>query len=215
MTAYSDFLDTIRSWINRQEMTDTIVGSWVKFAEDRFNTELRCREMVKRSYATVNNNSVPLPGRCLDLLYVKYIPVANTVPAIRKGLTFKVCSMDEYWTIINDNCHPLHRTPLFARIGNSIELNPNVDVANGTQVEIGYHATVDPLADGAATPIFTRYSRLYTYATLANSAPFLLEDNRVALWEAQATAQIQSISDAYRTEKFSGGVLHSRIRSFG
>lgn len=217
MSNYSDFLNTLRDWTNRQDTSDAIVGGWVTMAEDRFNVELRCREMVKRATATVTNNAVPLPTACLDLLYLRYVPdPSSSTYSKQHGKTFQYATVDEYWTIVNDLNHPMARKPLYTRIANSLELNPNVDTVNGTTIEIGYHSEVDPFATTLVyPPVYLRHPRLYLYASLAASAAYLVEDDRIPTWEAQATALLQTITAAYSQDKYSGSPLHTRRKSFG
>lgn len=204
MTDFADFLVEVKDWVNRPDLSDTVAIRWVRFAESRMNNEIRCKEMLHQATNVLTANKVTLPADCTDLTYVKYA----------SGKPLKVVTMDEFWEVSVDPSHEWYRKPIFCRHGNSILVNPNVNATDGTSFEIGYYGKVEPFTVNA-TPLYLSNPRLYFYATLASSAAYLVEDERMPTWEAQATAVIQSINDAHKTEKFSGSPLHLRKRSFG
>ena len=92
---------------------------------------------------------------------------------------------------------------------------PSIDV-DPTVVELAYYATVPPLADAEEpTPLFKRAPKLYTFATLAQSASFLVEDSRASVWDANATNLIQRMNEAALTARVVSSPVVMQIRSFG
>jgi len=85
-----------------------------------------------------------------------------------------------------------------------------------TEVELTYYAKVPPLAEAAeATALYVRAPKLYTYATLAHSAPYLVEDQRITLWDGTATAQIKAMNEAAMTGHVVSSPIVMQVRSFG
>ena len=92
---------------------------------------------------------------------------------------------------------------------------PSVDV-DPTEVVLTYYATLPPLAEAdAPTPLFRRAPKLYTYGTLAQSAPYLIEDQRATTWDANVTALIKSMNESARTERIVSSPILMQVRTFG
>ena len=79
-----------------------------------------------------------------------------------------------------------------------------------------YYAKVPPLAEATEpTPLFKRAPKLYTYGTLAQSAPYLVEDQRAQMWDANTMALITKMNESAMTGRVVGSPVAMQIRSFG
>lgn len=228
MTTLSDFIATVKDTINRTDVSDAVVTSWIMMAEERMNNELRCKEMIGRDTINVQAVSVALPYDWLETEYLKYVPSANaqiTVVLVNGttsyvnydilyGRNLRYCTPDEFNAVSNDPNHPDFRRSMFTIIGNEIWFNPVPDTTNGTMLEMGYTRKIPSLI-GGANLIYNRFPSLYLFAALSFSASYLSEDDRIATWAAQAMAIIQAANDAWSRAKYGKGPLHLRKRSFG
>jgi len=86
----TDFLGLLKQWVDDEDLSDELLLSWVAMAEERFNNELRCREMVQVSGIMLADQCVPLPDDFLEIISVRY---ANN------GQPLRYVSSDEYWRI--------------------------------------------------------------------------------------------------------------------
>jgi hypothetical protein len=69
----------------------------------------------------------------------------------------------------------------FALVGNQIEVLPPPDT--GYTAELTYVATLAKLSDSNASNwILERHPDVYLYGSLLQAAPYLRDDERVALW---------------------------------
>jgi hypothetical protein len=90
------------------------------------------------------------------------------------------------------------------------------DSLDPTEVELTYYAKVPPLAQAQApTPVYSRAPKLYTYGALSCSSPYLIEDQRVAIWDGTVTALIKAMNDNSRVERVVSSPVLVQIRSFG
>ena len=84
------------------------------------------------------------------------------------------------------------------------------------QSSSSYYAKVPPLAEATApTPLFLRAPKLYTFGTLSQSAPYLVEDQRAMIWDGNVTALIKSMNESARTERVVSSPIVMQVRSFG
>ena len=246
----STFMEQLKQWTDDFDLTDDLLLSWVAMAEERFNNELRAREMVQIRGIQMADQCTPLPSDFLELISVRYLD---------GGLPLRYISPDEFWRLrssaefylsgpqttaityldpqTGQPLGPLPRQPAFidypgragpelplarnvySYLGNVLYVHPTVTPPgdpNPTEVELTYYAKVPPLAEAAeATPLFVRAPKLYTYATLAHSAPYLIEDQRITIWDGTTTAQIKTMNEAAMTGRVVSSPVVVQIRSFG
>ncbi len=246
-----DFLASLSEWVDDLDLSETMLVSWVAMAEERFNNELRCLEMVRREKVDLADQCVPLPPDFLEIISCRYTA---------SGLPLRYISSDEYWRVRSANDYylsgpetaaityldpvtgqplgPLPRQPAFidypGRSGPKLPMTRNVYTFIGTtlfvhptvlepsadvdptEIELSYYAQVPPvLAATEPTPLFLRAPKLYTYGALAQSAPYLVEDNRAQVWDSNVTALITKMNEASRIGVVAGSPITMQIRSFG
>jgi hypothetical protein len=246
-----DFLASLHEWVDDLDISETMMLSWVAMAEERFNNELRCLEMVRRERVELGDQCVPLPPDFLEIISCRYT---------ESGLPLRYISSDEYWRVRSANDYylsgpqtaaityldpqtgqplgPIPRQPAFidygqnrgptlplARnvytfIGQTLFVHPTVVEpavdADLTTIELSYYAQVPPLMEATEpTPLFKRAPKLYTYAALTQSAPYLVEDNRAELWDSNVTALITKMNESSRIGAVAGSPIVMQVRSFG
>ena len=218
MSALSDFITTIKDWIDDTDPSDALITTWVRDAEERLNNELRCDLQVTRGHVTMDDNCVPYPPDWLELLYVKLVG----------GWPFTYISPDAYWRLaaeptralmVNDpGSLPPYPQPggqmTYTTIGRTLFVQPHIDPAAATKLEVGYFRTIQPMGE-SADPILARYPSVYRNCTLAAGAPYLVEDERLGTWAALATAGIAKANDAAKAGRWSGSPITPLIRGFG
>ena len=247
----TDFMTSLREWTDDQDLSDTMLLSWIAMAEERFNNELRAREMVQIRGIMLADQCVPLPADFLELISVRYLD---------GGLPLRYISPDEFWRVRSASefylsgpqttaityldpmtgqpLGPLPRQPAFidypGRSGPELPLARNVYTLMGhtlfvhptvvtpsedvdpTEVQIAYYGRVYPIATATEpTPLFSRAPKLYTFGALAQSAPYLVEDQRSQVWDSNVTALIKNMNDNAHTSRVVGSPITIQVRSFG
>ena len=248
---FDTFLATLQEWTDDLDLSTDMLTSWITMAEERFNNELRCLEMVSTRRVTLDDQCTPLPDDFLEMISVRYG---------ESGLPLRNVSSDEYWrmrsatefylsgpqttaiTYLDPSTGaplgPLPRQPAFidypGRAGPKMPLARNVYTLLGkvmhvhptvatpgegvlsTEVEISYYAMVPSIVfSEEPTALFRRAPKLYTFATLSQSAPYLVEDQRATIWDGNATALIKMMNESSRTERVASSPLTMQVRSFG
>ena len=83
----------------------------------------------------------------------------------------------------------------FTIVGSNILLGIAPDSA--TTLQINYYKTISALSDDNTTnTILTNYPELYLYGSLAESAPFIMQDERINTW---ATLYKEALKNANET----------------
>jgi hypothetical protein len=212
MSALTDFVTTLKGWVNRTDLADAVVVSWIRMGEERINNELLYKDMLTRERATFLDNCSPLPPDWKKVEYVKYVRDPNsTNTKIKYGRGFDFVSKDEYWRRLGGE-GPYTGAPCYTIIGNDLFVTGDVD-SDGVDIEIGVYRKVPPL-DGANW-LYNNHIGLYTFASLAASAPWLMEDERMGIWESKAQAFIMQMNETHLTDKTGGSPMKMKRKSFG
>ena len=212
MTALTDFITTLKGWVNRSDVTEAVVTSWIRMGEERINNELLCKDMLSRERATFMDNCSPLPPDWKKVEYVKYVrqPDSNVLQ-IRQGRPFDFVSKDEYWGRTRGD-RPYEAKPCYTIIGNDLFITGDVGIG-GVGIEVGVYRKVPPLNE--ANWLYNNHIGLYTFASLAASAPWLMEDERLAMWETKAQSFILQMNESHMSDKTGGSPMKMKRKSFG
>ena len=203
MSTYAQLRADIADWLNRDDLTNQI-PTFIRLAEARFNRDLRVRQMVKRAVSETDSgaNHVTLPGDWLE------------ARLIRADLNGRLAVL-EYLTLEGgDNYHHPGPARYFNITGNRLELIPAPP--DGTEVEMIYYGKIPALSDEEPTNwLLDTWPDQYLYGTLAHTAPYLKDDERVATWAAlydRGLEEIRLADDRAHHSKFN---LRARARSIG
>ena len=199
-TSYDNLKTNIADYLARQDLTDKI-PMFVSLAEKRLNRDLRLRQTLQQStYSLTSGYKVPTPADFLEMkdIHIDANPIVN--------LNFKTVSQ-------------------FYRLSNS----------SGSGVPINYTLVSDnfvlaPRPTGASTINMTYYKipkvlsttnpsneylevcpDLLLYASLVESAPFLMDDARLQTWEGLYTRGLTSITKSDEQSEFPAQPLAVQI----
>ena len=205
ITNYTELRASVADWLNREDLTSQI-PDFITFAEARLNRTLRTREMLTRRRTVTTDGFIGLPPDYLETYQLQLPTNATNTPepltfiGPDEAARFKATSMTgktRYYTII-DGAFELIPTP-----SNSVELT------------ITYYAKVPALSSTQATNwLLTKAPDLYLYATLANAAPYLQNDERIPVWSQLASSAFDELMmDSERASR-SRTNLTARRRGF-
>jgi hypothetical protein len=218
MTALTDHITVVKSWIDDLNPSDALVESWVRIAEERCNNELRTLQQIVRDYATFDDNCAVYPPDWLENVYVK----------LKSGRPFLYVTPHAYWNLAAEPQRTLQVTDptgvppypgpggqmVYTTIGETLFVLPNINPELLTQIEIGYFRKIQPLGN-TMDPVFVRFPSILLNCTLAAGAPYLIEDERLATFATLATAGIAKANDAAQNARWSGSPLTPVVKGFG
>jgi len=171
------------NWLDRSDLTDRI-PEFITLAEARFNRVLRIRDMETVSTAistTAGTREYSLPTGFVQMKEFHLstdpiTPLAYITPEMMSRMQAgSTKAKPQVFTIIADN----------------VRLGPNPDAVYTTSML--YYKAFTALSDAATTnDMLTNNPDVYLYGTLLEAEPFIMNDERVALW---ATAFKQAIDD--------------------
>lgn len=199
--SYSQLQADIADFLNRQDLNAAI---FIRLAEARFNRVIRTREMITRSIAEVDTQFTVLPPDFQDLRNIQLN--ADTI----RSLQFATPQYMDKLRIQNKQGLP----ESFTIIGNQIELYPSPPET--VEIEIAYYAKIPALSDdNPSNWLLENHYDLYLYGSLAQTAPYLKEDERLAVWGDLALSAINELKLEDDRHNFMGTTPQQRQRAIG
>ncbi|HSG63277.1 MAG TPA: hypothetical protein VLA24_17770 [Pseudomonadales bacterium] len=204
ISTYSELKTAVADWLNRADLTAAI-PNFIQLAEAKFNRELRTRQQVKRAYATLTGQYIQIPTDWLEAINLQL----NVTPV--RVLDFVTLDQADR---IRANRYGETNADAYTIVGEQLEVVPPVGA--NTEIDMTYYMKIPALSDGNPTNwLLTAWPDLYVYATLVHAAPYLREDERVALWKGMADQLLEEIRLSDERAKHSGGPLRARVRPIG
>ena len=174
LTTFALLKTTIANYLNRTDLT-SYLGDFITLTESRLNRELRVREMVNTDTTTTTvagTQSYSLPSGFLEASAVIYqSDPYRTLRFMANGDFYR------QYNVTQTSGLPT----FFTIVGEKILLGVAPDSAKTLQID--FYKTLTPLSESNTTnTILTNYPELYLYGALAESSPFLMQDERLNTW---------------------------------
>lgn len=173
LDTYSGLKDTIADYLDRDDLTDQI-DDFIDLAEGRHKREIRFRGMITRATATLDARYIALPESYLEAVTLRILTDPVTV----------LQQVDLY----EMNRRRLETTgkPSLFTVNEEFEFDRAPD--ESYTLETVYYKALTPLSDSdTSNALLQEAPGAYLYASLSAAAPFLVDDERVALWETMYT----------------------------
>jgi hypothetical protein len=195
---------TIADYLNRDDLT-SVIPSFITIAEAKFNRKLRTRQMVKRANGQIETAFFAYPS---DWLQAKEFQL-NTNPIVR--LQFVT---EAYGDELKSNRYVSTGQPVYYTItGTQLEFIPTPD--STYSAELTYYAKIPALSDSNTSNWLLAYAPdLYLYGALLEAAPYLKDDERLAVWSQMYINSLGDIEVADQRASVSSTPL-VRARSLG
>ena len=195
---------TIADYLNRDDLT-AIIPSFITIAEAKFNRKLRTRQMIKRANGQIETAFFAYPS---DWLQAKEFQL-NTNPIVR--LQFVT---EAYGDELKANRYVSIGQPAYYTItGTQLEFIPAPDATYSA--ELTYYAKIPALSDSNTSNWLLAYAPdLYLYGALLEAAPYLKDDERLAVWSQMYINSLGDIEVADQRASVSSTPL-VRARSLG
>lgn len=199
LDTYAGLKAAIADYLDRDDLTDQI-DDFIDIAESAHRDEVRFREILERGTLTFSDGdrTVALPA---DFAAMKYIRLLNpTSGASRRYLPrLTQLSEDELTDLSSNDEGP----PKYFAVKEQIEFDCEAD--QDYTGDILYYKQMTALSDAnTSNELLVRAPELYLYGALKNSAPFLLEDERIGTWQNLYGQALDRVNMSAKTDYRSG-----------
>lgn len=204
LTTYADLKTSVGDWLNRTDLTSAI-PDFISLAEAQIERNLRTRQMIVRSTASISTEYSATPA---DFLEVKSFKL-DTDPKTPLGFE-SIDSMDTLSIIYRSSGKPV----FFSVVGEQFRYLPVPDSAYTG--ELIYYAKLSKLSTANTTNwLLTSAPDVYLYGALMQAAPYLQDDARITVWASMYRAGLDEVSAADDRGSSTGGALIARARTLG
>lgn len=200
ITNYSELKTAVANWLARSDLT-SYIPDFIRLAEVRIYDEVMHRDMETALDTTIASGVIAVPSGYKAMLDLRVItdPVQFVIRKPTRWI------YEKYPTRSSDGV-----PKYFARERSNFIFGPYPD--STYQVKGTYFKVLDPLSDSNTTNWLTDdRPNLILFATLCAAEPFLRNDPRLALWEAEYQKAMQAANKTYKTESYSGSVLQTTV----
>ena len=199
-TSYDNLKTNIADYLARSDLTEKI-PMFVSLAEKRLNRDLRLRQMLQQStYSLTSGYKVPTPTDFLEMkdIHIDANPVVN--------LNFKTVSQFYRLGTSSSTGQPINYT----LVSDNFVLAPRP--VSGATINMTYYKIPQVLSDTNPSNEYLEVCPdLLLYASLVESAPFLMDDARLQTWEALYTRGLTSITKSDEQSEFPAQPLAVQI----
>ena len=203
LSTYAELKTSVGDWLNRSDLT-TAIPDFISLAEAQIERNLRTRQMIVRSTASINTEYAATPT---DFLETKSF-VLDTNPVT--PLQFETISaMNDLQRLNSAASKPLY----FSVVGEQFRFVPEPDTTYTG--ELIYYAKLSKLSTSNTTNwLLTSSPDVYLYGALLQAAPYLQDDARITVWASLYKTGLSELKEADDRGSTSG-VLITRARTLG
>lgn len=202
---YSQLKSNIADFLNRSDLT-AVIPTFISLTEAQMERALRVRQMIERSTAQIDTEYSALPS---DFLEAKTFKITSSRP-IQPVEFVTPEQMDDAQQL---SAGALGIPKYFTIIGNQIRVSPAPDATY--DAELMYFAKLAKLSDSNTTNwLLTSSPDAYLYGSLMHAAPYLKDDERVAVWGTLYNTAIEALKNADQNASASG-LIKARVKPFG
>lgn len=206
---YPTLCATMAEWINRSDLVSAI-PDFVRNVELICNRQLRTQHQLSTVQAAVPTNTryIELPGDFEEAYNVMFVGT----PIVQGGnyTPSTIGGAQQNDGVLNNPVPPVSPKG-FTFERNYVSFYPAPSAAN--TLELQYYASIPPLDDYLTINwLLTRYPDIYLYGALAESAPYLNNDDRIQTWAARFSSAFSGAQQASDHRRVSGGPINYRPR---
>lgn len=200
LATYTDLQTSIANWLNRTDMA-AVIPDLITLAEARIARDLRLRSQVNSATITT------IAGAQGASLPTGWLEFENVTVVSSPDIQLNYVNIQHLDTKYPKNSRS--GTPVVYSIeGQQILFGPVPDSAYS--VSVLYYKRLDPLSTTPTNWLLTNHPGVYLWAALAESAPFLKDDERALVWETKYKNEMEALQQSDDAGQFSGSVLKVR-----
>jgi len=206
LTTYTELKASIADFLNRDDLT-SVIPDFITLAESQINRDVRHWKMEARSSGQQDPSDeyMQIPADWVETIRL-HITGSGT-SAI--NLISRDAMADKRQGDEDTSGTPMYYT----HADGQFQLYPTPDAT--TDFELLYYQKIPSLSSNADNWLLTEAPDVYLYGALLHSAPYLAEDERVAIWAQMYSASVARLNEASELARYSGSGLKLKIRGLG
>ena len=195
LNSYSALQSAIESWLLRTDLSAGASADFITLAEAQITRDIRHWRMVTTASLTIDAQYVALPSDWVETTRIStnasgYAPL-------------RLSSVADIEAMRGSNSDTTGTPSYYAHIGGNFEFYPTPDTTYTG--ELIYTAKIPALSDANTTNwLLDEAPDAYLYGSLIQSAPYLVEDARIAVWGSLYAAGVKRLNDTSDAAKWSG-----------
>lgn len=203
---YTALQNAVKGWLFDRDDLDDRIPEFIALAESELNRRLRTRQMVNRSRIVADDRYVALPSDWRNAWNIQR--VSDDKPLEYKSpVELDRWRQQENWGIDE---------PIFYTLfGDTLELAPAPTTEDTVEIEMIYFASVPALSDANTDNwLLQEHPDLYLYGALKHTAPFLLDDERLPVWDNLFETALATANTEAEASRRSGAPMRREIKGF-
>ena len=207
LTTYTELKASIADFLNRDDLT-AVIPDFITLAEAQINRDIRHWKMEARSSGqqSASDEYMQIPADWLETIRLHLTGTGTSVV----NLISRDAMADKRERNEDTSGTPIYYTHADGQF--QLYPTPSAD----TDFELLYIQKLDALSGSNADNwLLLEAPDVYLYGALLHSAPYLAEDQRVAVWAQMYAASVQRLNEASESARFSGSGLRLKVRGLG
>lgn len=206
---YTGLKASVADWLNRADLT-AVVPDFIAMAEAQFNRELRVVQMEALSVgsSSASAQGFGTVGMPTDWLETRTFRIDQPTFGSQKLEYVGEQELDELQTMGLTGT-----TRYYTIINGEFQMLP-APTASVTY-DIRYYAKIPALATNETNWLLTKSPDLYLYGALTQSAPYLKDDDRLAVWGAIRAKLVSDIQYESERAKRTTTRIRTQVRTYG
>lgn len=202
-TTYTGLKAAIADFLNRDDLTSQIPG-FITLAEAKIKRQVR-RKTVRSDVFSIAAEATDLPADCAEIRYL--LPLTGS-PSRDQPLKIATPAMLADWRAMTAGVADVPR--VFAIVDTKLLVAPPPSQAY--TYRIIYYQTLTALSGtNASNSVLAEAPDIYLYGALAEAAPYLEHDERVAMWKELFNDAIDDLNDKRQREETAAFMQAARL----
>ena len=197
---------SIADFLNRDDLT-AVIPDFITLAEAQINRDVRHWKMEARSSGQQDpaDEYMQIPADWVETIRLHLTGTGTSVV----NLISRDAMADKRQGDEDTTGTPMYYT----HADGQFQLYPTPNAT--TDFELLYYQKIPSLSSNADNWLLTEAPDVYLYGALLHSAPYLAEDERVAIWAQMYSASVARLNEASELARYSGSGLKLKIRGLG
>jgi len=203
LTNYTGLKASIADFLNRDDLT-AVIPDFIALAESQINRDVRHWKMEARSSGqqTALDEYMQIPADWVETIRM-HLTGSGTSTV---NLISRDAMADKRQANNDETGIPTHYT----HANGQFQLYPTP--SNDTDFELLYYQKIPSLITNTNNWLLLEAPDVYLYGTLLHSAPYLADDQRVAIWAQMYSAAVARLNQVSEDAMFSGSGLTLKVR---
>ena len=206
LTTYTELKASIADFLNRDDLT-AVIPDFITLAESQINRDVRHWKMEARSSGEQDPSDeyMQIPADWVETIRLHLTGSGTSVV----NLISRDAMADKRQGDNDTSGTPMYYT----HADGQFQLYPTPNAT--TDFELLYYQKIPSLISNADNWLLLDSPDVYLYGALLHSAPYLAEDERVAIWAQMYSAAVARLNEASESARYSGSGLKLKIRGLG